>query len=237
MLSMLLCTRSHAAITLPKVIGNNMVLQRNQPVRIWGEAAAGERINVTFNMQHKATAANADGKWMITLEKMVASDKPAEMTISGTNTIVLANILVGEVWLCSGQSNMEYTMTKSSKYAHALRSSGISEEELKQEKNGNIRLFLVKRDLSKPADINKGWEVAEGTAVGTFQSAGRQILRNNCSKRKNMQKRVYDINAHNLRLKINKRDGTLMQVQNGRGAIPFNNGPVLQEAINNFSYW
>jgi sialate O-acetylesterase len=171
-LSLLLYGRVMAAIELPKIIGSNMVLQRNVPVTIWGIASPGEYITVTFHKQVRQTNADEQGKWMVVLAPMEATDQAAVMVISGTNIVKLDNILVGEVWLCSGQSNMEYTMTKSSKYAIAAHSKGLSAEELKKETNSRIRLFLVKRDLNKRGDINKGWQQAEGAGLGAFSAAG-----------------------------------------------------------------
>src|SRR6266498_2798578 len=113
----LLSSNTKAGITLPRIIGDNMVLQRNKPVAIWGNASAGEKIAVKFNRQTKTTVADNSGNWKIELNAMVASDKPIVMTIAGAaDTITLKNILVGEVWLCSGQSNMEYTMMKETKF-------------------------------------------------------------------------------------------------------------------------
>lgn len=89
-----------AEVILPKVIGHNMVLQRYKSVPIWGTASKGEKVTVTFGGQHKETVANDSGKWVVNLNPMQASELPRQMTITGTNTIVLKNILVGEVWLC-----------------------------------------------------------------------------------------------------------------------------------------
>jgi sialate O-acetylesterase len=163
-----------AEITLPKVIGSNMVLQRNKPIAIWGNATAGEKVTVTFGKQVKKTTADTSGKWMIYLNAMSANDKPSTMTISGNNTITLTNILVGEVWLCSGQSNMEFTMAKSSKFANAKRSKGLDSAATSNERNPNIRLFLVRRDLTKPdgAGLNKGWNEPSGTVLRDFSATG-----------------------------------------------------------------
>ena len=163
-----------AEITLPKVIGSNMVLQQNKRVAIWGKAAAGELVTVTFGKQSKKIIADASGKWIISLDAMPASDKPAEMVIAGSNTIKLENILVGEVWLCSGQSNMEFTMAKSSKFANAKRSKGLDSAATSNERNSNIRLFLVRRDLTKPdgANVNKGWNETEITYLKDFSATG-----------------------------------------------------------------
>jgi sialate O-acetylesterase len=162
-----------AGITLPKIIGDNMVLQRNKPVVIWGNAISGEKITVKFNQQTKTTVADNSGNWKIVLDAMAASDKAASMIITGTSdSVTLNNILVGEVWLCSGQSNMEYTMMKETKFANAQRSKGIDSFQLKKENYPNIRLFLVKRDLLKPGDVNKGWNEAKGESIRAFSAAG-----------------------------------------------------------------
>jgi len=162
-----------AEITLPKIIGDNMVLQRNMPVVIWGKASVGAKIAVRFNHQVKEAEADAGGNWEVVLGPMPASDKPSTMTISAINdTISLKNILVGEVWLCSGQSNMEYTMMKETKFANAKRSKGLDSFQLKSENYPEIRLFLVKRDLLKPGDTNKGWNEAKGESIRAFSAAG-----------------------------------------------------------------
>ncbi len=171
---MLMASHAFANITLPKVIGSNMVLQRNKPVAIWGQASVNENVTVQFGKQIKHTTADTAGKWIIYLDKMVASIKPADMIISGSNTIKLTNILVGEVWLCSGQSNMEFTMAKSSKFANAKRSKGLDSAATANEHNANIRLFLVRRDLTKPdgANVNKGWNETEITYLKDFSAVG-----------------------------------------------------------------
>jgi sialate O-acetylesterase len=174
-LCLLVATTSvQATVTLPKILGDNMVLQRGAAVAIWGQADAGENITVSFAGQQKKTVADGEGKWLVHLDAMKASDKPQSVTIQGNNTIILKNILIGEVWLCTGQSNMEYTMMKESKFAHALRSTGMDSIALKNERNPSIRLFLVKRDLTKPdgGGVNKGWNEAEGEALRSFSAAG-----------------------------------------------------------------
>ena len=97
-----------AAVKLPAVIGDNMVLQRGQPVPIWGWADKGEEVTVTVAGQTLTTKAGDDGRWKVVLAKLDVG-QPLEMTVKGSsgNTITLKNILVGEVWVCSGQSNME----------------------------------------------------------------------------------------------------------------------------------
>ncbi len=95
-----------AAVTPAPLFKDNAVLQRDKPVPVWGVASAGEKVSVSFADQTKVATADADGRWSVTLDPLPANAEPAAMTITGENTITLSNILVGEVWIASGQSNM-----------------------------------------------------------------------------------------------------------------------------------
>ncbi|WP_205702844.1 sialate O-acetylesterase [Botryobacter ruber] len=159
-----------AEVTLPKVLTSNMVLQREKPVPIWGYAAPGEKVTVTFGKQSKTATTNNLGRWEVTLEPLTANATPQVMTIAGTNTLKLENILVGEVWLCSGQSNMEFTVSKSAKYNVGKRSKGMSEEELQKVNNPNIRVLLVRKDLYKNNGFQTGWEEATFESVKDFSA-------------------------------------------------------------------
>jgi sialate O-acetylesterase len=94
---------------LPHLFGDNMVLQRERPVPIWGWAAAGEKVVVSFAGQKVPAQADAAGRWSATLAAMPAGG-PFELQVSGKSNIVCTNVLVGEVWVCSGQSNMEFPL-------------------------------------------------------------------------------------------------------------------------------
>ncbi len=94
-----------AAVSVPPVLSNHMVLQRGQAVPIWGTAAAGEHLSVAFRDQRHDTTAGADGRWLIRLTPLSAGG-PDVLTITGTTTVTLSDVLVGEVWLGAGQSNM-----------------------------------------------------------------------------------------------------------------------------------
>ncbi|PTX99084.1 sialate O-acetylesterase [Opitutus sp. ER46] len=96
-----------AEVRCAAVFGDHMVLQRDRPVAIWGEAAPAEAVTVEFAGQTRATTADAGGHWRVQLPAMPASAEPRTLTLRGTNTMTLTDVLVGEVWLCSGQSNME----------------------------------------------------------------------------------------------------------------------------------
>jgi sialate O-acetylesterase len=95
-----------AEVRLPHLLSDNMVLQRDQPIPIWGWAGANEKVTVRLGKSSASATAGANGQWSVKLPKMPA-DGPYEMTVAGVNTLTLSNVLIGEVWVCSGQSNME----------------------------------------------------------------------------------------------------------------------------------
>ena len=97
-----------ADITLPHVFGDHMVLQAGQPVPVWGWAKPGETITVTFAGQKKETTTAAqDGAWKVDLDPLAISAQAADFTVTGADAVTFHDVLVGEVWLCSGQSNMQ----------------------------------------------------------------------------------------------------------------------------------
>ena len=137
-----------SAVKLPAVIGDNMVLQRDMPVPIWGSADKGEDVTVTLAGQILSAKAGDDGRWKVVLAKLSVG-QPLEMTVKGSsgNTITLKNILVGEVWVCSGQSNMEMGIGMCNK----------AQEEIAAANYPEIRLFkVVKAKAAQPAVDAKG---------------------------------------------------------------------------------
>lgn len=129
-----------ADVTLPPIIGNNMVLQSGTPVRIWGWAAPGESVTVKLGKAKAATVANPEGKWKVSLPAQEAGPLP-EMTITGKNALTVTNILAGDVWVCSGQSNMEMGAARVGDAADTMRDPGTAE----------IRLFFVPRSVKASA--------------------------------------------------------------------------------------
>ena len=125
---------SAADISLPNIFNDHMVIQRQQPIRIFGMAAPGEAITVEFAGESGKAEADSDGKWRVQLPAVAADRSPREMIIRGTNTITLSDILVGDVWLCSGQSNMEWH----------LQNSADAETEIADANYSEIRLFDVR---------------------------------------------------------------------------------------------
>ena len=96
---------SQAEVTLPHVFGSHMVLQQEKPLIIWGWAAPGETVTVQLASEKQSTQANEKGEWKVVLPAMKASG-PYTLTVSGPSTITLEDVIIGEVWLCSGQSNV-----------------------------------------------------------------------------------------------------------------------------------
>lgn len=161
-----------AQVLLPKVITNNMVLQRGKPVAIWGTASPNEKVTVEFANQTKTAITDTSGNWQVKLVPMKASAEPRKMIITGSNTIELENVLVGEVWLCSGQSNMEYPLDRRlKKYAASKRGEDLAEKELKSAKNPLIRYLYVERKLI-PTLPTDGWKDTNDTTLRYVSAAG-----------------------------------------------------------------
>jgi len=167
-LMLLTVQASLCQVRLPKLVSDGMILQREAPVKIWGWASVGEKVTLHFNNQSFNTVTGKDDKWQITLPAQKAGG-PFTMEIVAGNRISLKDILFGDVWLCSGQSNMETTMSRVSPlYGKEIEACG----------NPNIRLFQVpvRWNYNKPQqDIQGGkWEEANPqnilkyTAVGYF---------------------------------------------------------------------
>lgn len=102
---------AQAAIKLPDVISSNMVLQQGMAIPIWGWAVPGERVTVSLAGQRLTTVADNDGKWIVRFDALQAGG-PLDMTVTASNTLTITNIVVGEIWLCSGQSNMYWPVTQ-----------------------------------------------------------------------------------------------------------------------------
>ena len=154
-------------ITLPRLISNGVVLQRNTPIPVWGWASAGESVTLSFNGNTYTTTTNANGKWEVSIPAMPAGG-PYTMIIAGVNnTITLTDILVGDVYFCSGQSNMAHVIsTSASLYANEIATSS----------NSNIRHFKVSRTYSSTLqeDVSSvnGWQSANPTTVLNFTAVG-----------------------------------------------------------------
>lgn len=166
-----------AQIVLPRFFTSNMVLQRDEPLTIWGTAAANEMVKVVLSGQQVATTANADGAWRINLKPMHWGG-PYDLTITAaSDQKVLKNILIGDVWICSGQSNMEMPVSGWSKVTNA-------EQEIVAANYPNIRLFTVEKATSfvPKTDLAGGrWQECTSANIPPFSAVayffGRKINR------------------------------------------------------------
>ena len=151
-----------AQISLPYIFSDNMVLQRGQKMPIWGFSSPNETIKVAFKKQLKETKANEKGEWMVYLDQEKAGG-PYELTVSGKNKITFKNVLVGDVWLASGQSNMEWNLAATEGY----------DKELKQTKFPLIRHIKINKKINSLPQNNvteTHWDVANQQTIGDFSA-------------------------------------------------------------------
>jgi sialate O-acetylesterase len=158
-----------AKVRLPTFFGDNMVLQQKTEAAIWGTAKAGSKVSIltSWNNKRYSITAGTDGKWK-TKVSTPAAGGPYEITISDGEPITLHNVLIGEVWLCSGQSNMEMPMK-------GFRDQPIlgSNDAIFNSANNNIRMYIVPRSVKvQVQDTTKSsvWRVAEPEAVSNFSA-------------------------------------------------------------------
>jgi sialate O-acetylesterase len=151
-------------VRLPAVIGDHMVVQQDKPVTIWGWAGENEPVTVAFNGREKKAVADGAGKWRVAFDPIKAGGAPLELTVLGAKgpAIVVRDILVGEVWLASGQSNMEWAMSWLPNPA----------PEILRADHPGLRLFLVpKRTAAEPReDVEAQWKVCAPAAVRPFSA-------------------------------------------------------------------
>ena len=175
---------ARAELKLPAIFGDNMVLQQQQPVPVWGWAAPGATVTVKFSGQRQTTHAGADGKWLVKLGKLKASFTPQSLVVEAGDTKIFTNILVGEVWLGSGQSNMEKPIGLQRGQKPVLN----AEAELAAAKYPGIRLFKIEKMLAAAPtnDLEKfqGWRECSSNGLNaiSFSAAayffGREIHTN-----------------------------------------------------------
>jgi sialate O-acetylesterase len=165
-----------AQLKLANVFSNDMVLQRDQQVRIWGTAEKGTLVTLQFAGQSKQSTTGENGKWMIELSPMPVSAAAQEMQVyTGSEKITLTGILIGDVWLCSGQSNMEYPLDRKLKhYSGPKRGPDIAEQELAAMPGpAGIRYLYAERNLKKyPQFPGNGWFTNQDTTVRYVSTIG-----------------------------------------------------------------
>ncbi len=164
------CVAAQAEVKPHALFGDHMVLQQGKPVHVWGTAGAGEKVTVKLARQSKSTKADENGDWKVALKKMKVGG-PHSLTISGENTITYNNVMVGEVWVCSGQSNMQWTVSNSNNPDYEIRMANYP----------NIRLFSVPRvTAGKPQEnVNAEWKECNPSTIAGFSAVayffGREL--------------------------------------------------------------
>ncbi len=205
-----------ATIKMPNVFGSNMVLQGEKPVPIWGWAKANSVVNVSFKGIKRAITSDFSGYWIVSLPALTASATPSEMKITAeSDTITLSNILVGEVWICSGQSNMRYAIKNT--YQKPAKTADSLELELSV-KQPQIRLLFIQNKFHVTDAVTTGWHMAEGAELGNFSAIGYFF-------------------AKNLQRKLNIPIGVICSAVNGTQIEPWTpaaaymNNPMLKDKM------
>jgi sialate O-acetylesterase len=154
-----------AAVMLAPPFTDHAVLQRNIAVPVWGQAAAGDKIVVDFRGQRLATTAGPDGRWSVQLAPMPAAVEGADLVVAGANTITLHDVVVGEVWLASGQSNMEWplNLARNNKQEMAAANSPLIR---------HLRIEHSPSDLPASSVKTGGWQAATPETAGNFSAVG-----------------------------------------------------------------
>ena len=164
---------ARADVRLPAVIGDHMVLQQGMKIPIWGWAEPGEKVTVKVGGRSGGATAGNDGCWRVNLEPLKAGG-PLKMTVAGKNTLTIDDILVGEVWVASGQSNMEMN----------VGSSANAAQEIAAAEYPKIRLFTAAKvtAFTPQTDVKGAWSLCTPQKVGGFSAVaylfGRDLLKN-----------------------------------------------------------
>ena len=175
---------ANAQVKLPALVSDNMVLQQNTKVNLWGWASPNEKVNILPGWQNTPLeiVADSNGNWKTTVNTPIGSEKTYDIVIEASNKIILKNILIGEVWICSGQSNMFFPVGKE----EGTWKTGVKnyEEEIQNANFPSIRLFTVLTKASpKPLqDVTGSWKICSSENIKTFSAVayffGRDLYQN-----------------------------------------------------------
>ncbi len=164
-LAALLAAALRGDVTLAPLFTDGAVLQRGKPVPIWGRAEPGEKITVSFAGQRREATPDAAGRWLVLLEPLAATAQGGDLTVAGKNTLVLRDVVVGEVWLASGQSNMEWPVSRAADAAAEIAAADFP----------LLRHVKIERAVAEaPADTVKtsGWQRTTPQTAGAFTAVG-----------------------------------------------------------------
>jgi len=166
------CGAAQADVRLPAVFGDHMVLQQQTEAAVWGWAEAGEEVTVTLGEAKATTKAGDDGKWMTKIATPAAGG-PHELVVKGKNEVKLTDVLVGEVWIASGQSNMEWPVMRSTNAADEIKAADHPQiRMIKVGRNPSDKLLDDFKFVPNPAGATSGWAVCTPETVPNFSAVG-----------------------------------------------------------------
>lgn len=158
-----------ADVRLASIFGDHMMLQRDQPIRVWGRAEPGEAVRVKLGGAEAAAQADAEGRWLVTLPAL-KEGRDLELNVTGRNTVVVRDVIVGDIWLCSGQSNMEWSMAASDA-ADDIKTANFPDIR-------RVKIRLVESPLAEEdAPIGSPWKVCTPQTVREFTAVGFYFAR------------------------------------------------------------
>ncbi len=169
-----LAVLARADVSLAPLFSDHAVLQRDNPVPVWGRADGGEKIVVTFAGQSRQTTAGADGRWIVYFDAFSARIEGADLVVTGKNTVIVRDVVVGEVWLCSGQSNMEFTVNARPGWQANTRVNNATAEIAAARWPLVRHVRIEARVADTPADTvaTSGWKLTAPETVGEFTAVG-----------------------------------------------------------------
>ncbi|MBB3293390.1 sialate O-acetylesterase [Mitsuaria sp. BK045] len=165
----LLAATAQAEVRLSEVFGEHMVLQRDRPLRLWGQATPGQSLTVTLGGREATTRVGADGRWRVQLDPLPAGG-PHRLQVTGDQTVTLEDVLIGDVWLLGGQSNMEWPLAQ----------TDTGPQEVASPQDARLRQLRVplRASVRPEAEIAPApWVVAEPGRVGEFSAVGYHFAR------------------------------------------------------------
>jgi sialate O-acetylesterase len=202
---------AHSQVKLAGIFGDHMVLQRDQPVPVWGWSSPNESLVVTINQQSKKTKADKKGNWRITLDPQSAGG-PYDLSVNGKSSLVFHDVMIGEVWICSGQSNMEFNLKNVRNAAAEINTASYPE----------IRHIKIPNRISEiPVSdiVSASWETCSPSTAGNFTAVGYFFARE-------LVKRLHVA----VGLVNSSWGGTMVETWTSRGA--FEKSPEFKEMIN-----
>ena len=208
--ALLFSLSGYSQVRLAKIFGDHMVLQRSQSVPVWGWSSPNEKITVSMNQQVKQTQADKNGKWQVKLDPQPAGG-PYDLKVTGRDSLVLHDVLVGEVWICSGQSNMEFELRQAMHAADEIRDANYPQ----------IRQIKIPRtvSLAPKEDIPSGeWTVCSPSTAANYTAVGYFFARE-------IQKRLHVP----VGLINSSWGGTMVETWTSRGA--FEKSPEFKAMI------